>query len=130
MSSRITTAVVNGMGSASLLLAFPQYFLGLYMLGSTVVSWWSNSRQSSDGYYLDRWIRWLGEGGMSYARHNIDVSTTIEGCDLDGLVEYPWRLPTRLVALYWIITLSKTSAFIVIFSGSSNERNSLSRVMS
>merc|ERR1712194_521538 len=38
----IRASIANVMGSTSLLLAFPQYCLGLYLLGSTLVSWWSS----------------------------------------------------------------------------------------
>jgi hypothetical protein len=117
-SGTIVTAIANGMGSASLLISFPQYFLGLYMLGSSFISWWSKTnRQSNDGYFIGRFVQWLGEEGtLSCSRYTNDATTTTTGgCGLGGHIDSPWKLSTRLVALYWITILSKTLlAFIVI----------------
>ena len=108
----MATAIANGMGSASVLLVFPQYFLGLYMLGSSFISWWSNNRQSSNGnYFISRLVRWLSEGGtQSCARYS-------GGCDgLRGHFDSPWKLATRLVALYWMTVLSKTMLALIVIS--------------
>ena len=111
-SAPMASAIANGMGSASVLLVFPQYFLGLYMLGSSFISWWSNYRQSNNGnYFISRLVRWLSEGGtLSCARYS-------GGCDgLRGHFDSPWKLATRLVALYWMTVLSKTMLALIVIS--------------
>jgi len=116
-SGTIVTAIANGMGSASLLISFPQYFLGLYMLGSSFISWWSKTnRQSNDGYFIGRFVQWLGEEGtLSCSRYTNDATTTTTGgCGVGGHIDSPWKLSTRLVALYWITILSKTLLALIV----------------
>jgi len=101
----VTAFIANMMGSASLLISFPQYCLGLYMLGSSLVAWWSSSSSSSsamtqsDGGYVskrfEKWMEWLSEGVV-----------------IDNVVDEridPWNLSKRLVALYWITALAKAA---------------------
>ncbi len=112
-SAPMATAIANGMGSASVLLVFPQYFLGLYMLGSSFISWWSNNRQSNNGN-ISRLVRWLSEGiTLSRARYS---RMTTGGCGLGGHIDSPWQLVTRLVALYWLTVLSKTMLALIVIS--------------
>jgi hypothetical protein len=123
-SGTIVTAIANGMGSASLLLVSPQYFLELYMFWSSIISWWSNNRQSSDGYFFGRLVRWLSERGIASCPSNTnDATTIVGGCGLGGIVDSPWTLATRLVAFYWITILSKTLlTFIAICRNDATRR--------
>ncbi len=113
-NGKIPARMASGMASASLLVAFPQHFLGLYMLGTALAS--------SLGPYLDgvkrdggilrrtvgAWSRWwlLGEARTGAG------GVVGEGGAGDAIL--PWRLSKRLLVLYWVITLSKAAVAYMV----------------
>ena len=104
--NEVTSSVASIMGSASLLLVFPQYFLGLYLLGSALVSWFSG-KQSEGKLY-----QWLSEGICASYGENGKLD-----CGFDTLNESInlRKVPKRLVALYWMIAVAKgTIAYILV----------------
>ncbi|KAL9190624.1 hypothetical protein ACHAXT_000330 [Thalassiosira profunda] len=98
--NEFVASITNLMGSASLLLAFPQYFLGLYMLGGVLVSWSSSKRLN--WRFLERLTQWLGEG----IRVSFDEATT-------GSIG---KSSSRLMVLYWTLFLAKTAVAYAIMS--------------
>jgi hypothetical protein len=108
----IAARMASGMGSASLLVVSTRQFLGLYLLGGTVASLWP---YLGKGGYSGRilrgtvgeWSRWwlLGEAGTD--------GGDVVGDGGSGTF-LPWRLSKRLLALYWMITLSKTAVAYIL----------------
>mmetsp|Transcript_16492 Transcript_16492/g.39482 ORF Transcript_16492/g.39482 Transcript_16492/m.39482 type:complete len:420 (+) Transcript_16492:122-1381(+) len=113
--TKFNAAAANVMGSASLLTVFPQYFLGLYMLGSTLVSW------SSTGKYVSRtrrFVKWLSEEiCVSYDENgkllDCGIGAAATGSAMSENLN-PWKVSKRLVALYWIIAGVKTAITVVL----------------
>jgi len=137
-NQQLGTKLANMLGSASILLAFPQYCLGLYLLGSIMVSCWS---KSSGGWKTwNGWMQWLSQGmeccASSAATSNYDENGNnlqlLSGSSSDGnggvdddailmteslLINEeerissinPWNLSKRLLALYWVMALAKAS---------------------
>jgi len=117
---KIGAAIGGAMGSASMLLSFPQYFLGLYMLGSTLVS--CSSANQFDGMWkrFEKFAMWLSEeiyvnydqnGKLDCGVESVDAGDAVHGC------LNPWKVSKRLVAMYWIIALTKTAIAFVVGPG-------------
>lgn len=105
----ITTKIVDILGSTSLLIVSSQHFLGLYMLGTTLVSLWSkyyyhNSEQQL--LYNEVGQSSIGITGRSMFEDVVQWWLGGIGC--------PWKLPKRLVVLYWVILLSKLGAAYIL----------------
>ena len=105
----ITTKIVDILGSTSLLIVSSQHFLGLYMLGTTLVSLWSKyCYHSSEQQLLYKEVgqRSIGITGRSMFKDVVQWWLGGIGC--------PWKLPKRLVVLYWVILLSKLGAAYIL----------------
>jgi hypothetical protein len=105
-NSIITTKIMDMLASSSLLIVSSQHFLGLYMLGTTMVSLWSkyyyhNSEQQHQSMYQEVGQRIIGGIGQSKL-----IIEDVAQWWLGG-IDCPWKLPKRLVTLYWLIMLSK-----------------------
>jgi hypothetical protein len=105
-NSIIITKIMDMLVSSSLLIVSSQHFLGLYMLGTTLVSLWSkyyyhNSEQQHQSMYQVVGQRIIGGIGQSTLMIEDVAQWWLGGIDC------PWKLPKRLVTLYWVIMLSK-----------------------
>jgi hypothetical protein len=106
VTNSITTKIIDMLASSSLLVVSSQHFLGLYMLGTTLVSLWSkyyyhNSEQQQQSMYQEMGQRIIGGIGQSKLMIEDVAQWWLGGIDC------PWKLPKRLVTLYWLIMLSK-----------------------
>jgi len=114
---KFKAAIASMMGSASVLIVFPQYFLGLYMLGCTLVSWSSTKQFEGRWKRFEKFVQWLSEEiCVSYdknGRLDCGIDSAVAGDSMNECLD-PWKVSKRLVALYWIIALTKTAIAFVI----------------
>lgn len=113
--------IANAMGSASILLVFPQYFLGLYVLAGVLASRAGGASMSStstpSSRRFRRWARWLGEGMVCAGNGGpggCAAAAVVDGASSPGGDANPWKVSGRLVALYWIIALAKAGVAYVL----------------
>jgi hypothetical protein len=103
VTNSITTKIMDLLASSSLLIVSSQHFLGLYMLGTTFVSLWSNYHNGEQQQSLYLEVGQSNIGGIGQSKLMIE---DMAQWWLDG-IDCPWKLPKRLVTLYWVLILSK-----------------------
>jgi len=118
LRSGFGASVANAMGSVSMLISFPQYCLGLYLLGGTLVAWSSTTQFEGVWKRFGNWIRWLGEGVCARTDENGELGCGIDASFIDNVTNEridTWKLSRRLVALYWVVALAKaTVAYMIL----------------
>ena len=144
LRSPIRAFIANGMGSASFLLVFPQYYLGLYMLASILISRFGDGNNGVGvggsfsnrlGGLFGKWMQWLSSGicinynenGGGLLACGIDstaaaaadvISESIGTASSESISSSSWnskKISHRLVVLYWMIAVVKGNVLSAIF---------------